>query len=112
MHYDEAKDFLGAMCAVQEDKTKVWCVKLPSFEQLGDTSLVSPELCFLDEEESDLNEYMLDPTDPVICLPDQYDPDYWAQSRSAHECKHGGPTRINCEFLGTVRLCWQTHLRS
>ena len=35
MHYEDAKDILGAMCAVQEDKTKVWYVKMPSFEQLA-----------------------------------------------------------------------------
>ena len=91
MQYEEAKDILGAMCAVQEDKTKLWYVKMPLLEQLGDTSLVSPELCLLDESESDLNEYMLDPTDPVVCLPDQDDPDYWVQRRSADECKYGGP---------------------
>ena len=27
------------------------------------------------EDESDLNEYMLDPTDPVVCVPDEDDPD-------------------------------------
>ena len=34
---------------------------------------------------------MLDPTDPVECLPDQDDPEYWSLMRSAHECKFGGP---------------------
>ena len=34
---------------------------------------------------------MLDPTEPVVCLPDQDDPDYWFQKRSAQECKYGGP---------------------
>ena len=53
--------------------------------RMGDTSLVSPELCLLDEDESDLNEHTLDPTDPVVCLPDQDDPDDWVQRRSAHE---------------------------
>ena len=43
---------------------------MPQFDQLGDTSLVAPELCHLEESESDLNEYMLEPTDPVVCLPD------------------------------------------
>ena len=50
-----------------------------------DTSLVSPELHILDEDESDLNEYMLDPTDPVECLPEQDDPEHWSLIRSAHE---------------------------
>ena len=70
MQYEEARGILGTMCAVQEDKTKLWYVKMPLLEQLGDTSLVSPELCFLDESKSDLNEYMFDPTDAVVCLPD------------------------------------------
>ena len=34
---------------------------------------------------------MLEPTDPVVCLPDQVDPYYWFKRRSADECKHGGP---------------------
>ena len=84
-------NIIGAMCSVQEDKTKLWYVKMPHFEQLGDTSLVAPELCLLDESESDLREYMLEPTDPVVCLPDQDDPYYWSKRRSADECKHGGP---------------------
>ena len=34
MKYDEAKDIIGGVCAVQqEDKTKVWY--MPHFEQLG-----------------------------------------------------------------------------
>ena len=44
MKYEEAKEFLGASCAVQEDKEKVWCVKMLNYIQLGDTSLVLPEL--------------------------------------------------------------------
>ena len=46
----------------------MWYVKMPSFEQLGDTSLVSPELHLLGEDESDLNEYMLDPIEPVSTM--------------------------------------------
>ena len=42
MQYDEAKDILGATCTVQEDKAKVWYVKMPAFAQLGDTSLILP----------------------------------------------------------------------
>ena len=76
---------------MQEDKAKVWYVTMPEFIQLGDTSLVSPELHIPDEDESDLNEYMLDPTDPVVCIPDQDDPEYWSLMRSAHECKFSGP---------------------
>ena len=74
MKYDEAKDIIGAMCAVQDDMTKVWCVKMPHCEQMGDSSLVAPELRLLDDSEADFNDYMLQPTDPVVCLPDQDDP--------------------------------------
>ena len=46
MKYDEAKDIIGAMCAVQEDKTKLWYVKMPHFEQLGDSSWLRPNCVF------------------------------------------------------------------
>ena len=75
MQYEDAEDFLGAACAVQEDKTRVWYVKMPAFEQFRNTSLVSPESHLLGEDESDLNEHMLDPTEPVVCLPDQDEPE-------------------------------------
>ena len=68
MQYDEAKNILGAMCAAQEDKTMLWYVNMPQVDQLGDTFI---ELCLVVENETDLNEYMLAPTDPVVCLPDQ-----------------------------------------
>ena len=91
MKYDQAKEILGASCAVQDDKSKVWYVKMPEFIELGDTSLLSPELHMLNEDESDLNEYLDDPTDPVVCVPEQDDDDYWSILRGAHECKFGGP---------------------
>ena len=92
MRYDEAKEILGATCAAQDDKSKVWYVKMPEFVHLGDTSLLSPELHMLKEDESDLNEYMLDPTDSVVCVPEQDDPEYWNVLRGgARECKFGGP---------------------
>ena len=68
----------------QEDKAKVWCVKMPEFIQLGNTSLVLPELHILDEDELDLNEHMLDPTDPVVCVLDEDDPEYWSLMRGSH----------------------------
>ena len=73
MKYEEAKDIISAMCAVCEDKTKEWYVKLPHFQQLGDTSLVTPEL-YLEDSGLELYDYMLEPTDPVARLPDQDDP--------------------------------------
>ena len=59
MEYDEAKNIISAMFAVQEDKTKVWYVKMPHFQQLGDTSLVAPELYHLEDNGLDLNQYIL-----------------------------------------------------
>ena len=91
MKYDEAKGILGAACAVQEDKSKVWYVKMPEFAGLGDPSLIAPELHMLKEEESDLNEYLDDPTDPVVCVPEQDNDAYWSILRGADECKFGGP---------------------
>ena len=86
MRYDEAKEILGASCAVQDDKSKVWYVKMPEFVHLEDTSLLAPEIYMLDEDESDLNEYMLDPTDPVVCVPEQDDPEYWTVEHIADLC--------------------------
>ena len=88
---------------VQDDKSKVWYVKMPEFIELGDTSLLSPELHMLDEDESDLNEYLDDPTDPVMCVPEQDHDDYWSILRGAHECKFGGPgSTVNFWELSTL----------
>ena len=91
MEYEEGKKILGAMCVVREDKTREWYVRLPHFEHLGETSLVSPEVLHLSDNGQGLHEYMLEPTDPVVCLPDRDDPFYWFRRRSANECQHGGP---------------------
>ena len=58
---------IRASCVVQDDKSKVLYVKMPEFIEPGDTSLLSPELHMLNEGESDLNEYLDDPTDSVVC---------------------------------------------
>ena len=63
---DEARDILGASCIVQEDKSKVWYVRMPEFVEARDSSLMTPMLRELDESESNLNEYLDDPTDPVL----------------------------------------------
>ena len=67
---------------------------MPQFIQLGDASLLSPELQLLDEDESDLNEYLDDPTDPVMCVPGQDHDDYWTILRGEYECRFGGPGSI------------------
>ena len=71
MKHNEAKDILGASCAVQDDRSKVWFVKMPELIELEDASLLSPELQMLDEDESDPNQYLDDPTDPAMCEPEQ-----------------------------------------
>ena len=91
MRHEEAQDILGAACAVQEDKSKVWFVKLPEFVEVRDTSLKVPLLHPLSDEESDLNEYLDYPIDPVLCVPEQDDADYWTILKSAEECRHVGP---------------------
>ena len=56
----------------------------------------------LDEDESDLNEYLDDPTDPVMCVPEQDHDDYWSILRGARECKFGGPgSTVNFWELST-----------
>ena len=66
---DDARDILGATCTVLEDKSVVWHVKMPEFieMEIGTPSMMSPALRMLSEDESDLNEYLDDPTDPVLC---------------------------------------------
>ena len=34
LRHDEARDILGVVCSVLEDKTKVWSVKMPQFIEL------------------------------------------------------------------------------
>ena len=91
MKHQEAKDTLGAPCAVQDGRSKVWFVEMPQFIELGDASMLSPILHHLDEDESDLNEYLDDPTDPVMCVPEQDHDEYWNILKGAHERRFGGP---------------------
>ena len=51
----------------------------------------SPALRMLNEDESDLNEYLDDPTDPVLCVPEQDHDEYWTILRGAYESRFGGP---------------------
>ena len=57
----------------------------------------------LDEGESDLNEYLDDPIDPVVCVPEQADDECWNIVRGAHECKFGGPGSTVSFLLLTQR---------
>ena len=47
---DDAREILGAMCSMTEDKTRVWHVKMPDLRQaaLRMPDLVSPVLHWLD----------------------------------------------------------------
>ena len=53
----------------------------PSYGMSGGKSLVAPEMSQLKDDELDLNHYMLEPTNPVACLPGQDDPYYWFKRR-------------------------------
>ena len=66
---EDARDILGATCTVLEDKTKIWHVKMPEFIDTGMEvpSLKTPLLHMLEEDESDPNEYLDDPTD-LYCV--------------------------------------------
>ena len=58
MRHEDAKDIFGAICTVQEDKTKVWYVKMPEFIELdGDQpSIQSPALHMLGDDETNLSD--------------------------------------------------------
>ena len=45
----------------------------------------------LEEDESDLTEYLDDPTDPVLCVPDQDHERYWEILKGQPESAYGGP---------------------
>ena len=48
----------------------VWHVRMPDLRQakLQMPDLVTPELHWLEDEEEDLNDYLKDPTHPVLCV--------------------------------------------
>ena len=106
MKSDVAREILGASCATQDDKSKVWFVKMPDFQESNwrDTSLVSPSLHELNDQESDLNEYMDDPLDPVLCMPDQNHDHYWRLLNSSTESMLSG--------TGSTMNFWQLSAHS
>ena len=59
--------------------------------EIGTPSMMSPALRMLNEDESDLNEYLDDPTDPVLCVPEQDHDEYWNIMRGAYESRFGEP---------------------
>ena len=55
LRYEDAKDILGAVCSVLEDKTNV---KMPEFveSEMGQPSMKTPLLRMIEEDESNLND--------------------------------------------------------
>ena len=93
MDPEEAREVLGATCSLTEDKVKVWYVKMPDLKQaaIEMPDIVSPDLHWLADEEADLNDYLKDPTNPVVCLPAQDNPLYWLIREQCAESRYGEP---------------------
>ena len=93
LRHEHAKGILGATCTVLEDKTKVWYVKMPEFVELdGDQpSIKTPSLHTLEDGVLNLSDYLDDPTDPVLCVPEQGHDHYWRLLTSSQESALGGP---------------------
>ena len=106
MDPDEARDILGATCSMTEDRTRVWHVKMPDFQQatVEMPDLVTPDLHWLTDEEADLNDYLQDPTHPVLCVPGPDNPLYWDIKLQCRESRYGEP--------GSTRNFWQLSMHS
>ena len=103
---EEAREILGAACSVMEDKTKVWYVKMPDFRQATERTpdMITPALHWLDEGEADLNDYLKDPTNPVLCVPGPDDHAYWQIKFQSRESMYGEP--------GSTRNYWWLSMHS
>ena len=104
LRHEQAKDILGAICSVLEDKTKVWYVKMPEFValEMDQPSLKTSSLHMLEDDALNLSDYLDDPLDPVLCVPEQ-DHDHYLRlltSGSTRECSRR--TRVYHELLATV----------
>ena len=53
--------------------------------------LVSPVLHWLDDEEADLNDYLADPTEPVLCFPGPDNQLFWQIKLQYRESMYGEP---------------------
>ena len=93
LRHEHAKDILGATCTVLEDKTKMWYVKMPEFVEIdGDQpSIKTPSLHMLEDDVINPSDYLDDPTDPVLCVPEQDHDHYWRLLNSGLESALGGP---------------------
>ena len=89
-----------------EDKTRVWHVRMPDFRQatVQMPDLVTPELHWLEDEEADLNDYLRDPTHPVLCVPGPDNHLYWDIKLQCRESRYGEP--------GSTRNYWQLSMHS
>ena len=74
MDYDVASEVIGAYCVTGDDKEKEWFVKVPNLTAAKDSSLIdSPDVTSVTEREQEVPEHMLEPSEPVRCLPDLRD---------------------------------------
>ena len=54
-------------------------------------SIQTPSLHVLEDDETNLSDYLEDPTDPVLCVPEQDHDHYWRLLNSNVESHLGGP---------------------
>ena len=73
----------------------MWYVKMPEFIELdGDQPSIqtpSRDLHVLEDDETNLSDYLEDRTDPVLCVPEQYHDHCWRLLNSSVESHLGGP---------------------
>ena len=81
-------------------------VRMPGLFQatLKVPDLVTPVLHWLDDEEADLNDYLADPTEPVLCVSSQYSDQFWRMKSQYHESMYGEP--------GSTMNYWQLSVHS
>ena len=53
--------------------------------------IVTPDIHWLADEEADLNDYLKDPTNPVVCVPGPDDRLYWDIKVLCSESMYGEP---------------------
>ena len=106
MKHEHAKEILGAICTVQEDKAKVWHVKMPEFIEIDGRpqSIQTPAIHTLEDDEINLSDYLDDPTNPVLCVPEQYHDPYWRLLNKSAESVLGGPGSTMNFWLTSARV--------
>ena len=77
----------------------------------GYPAIQTPALYMLDDDQINLSDYLDDPTDPVLCVPEQYhDPLLEIVEQKSRECSWR--TRVYHEFLAHVSRARETDLGS